>query len=94
MRLKSYTAATMAEAMSLVRRELGDDAIIVSTQRAATGKGVRITAALEQLKIENEFHLYDAGHAFQDYSRPKHYVKAASDDAWEKTFDFLRRNLR
>jgi flagellar biosynthesis protein FlhF len=48
MRLKSFTAPTMAEAMELVRNELGDDAIIVSTQRAAGTKGVRITAALEQ----------------------------------------------
>lgn len=48
MRLKSYTAPSMAEAMHLVRLELGDNAIIVSTQRAAGGKGVRITAALEQ----------------------------------------------
>jgi flagellar biosynthesis protein FlhF len=48
MRLKSFTAPTMAEAMELVRTELGDDAIIVSTQRAAGTKGVRITAALEQ----------------------------------------------
>lgn len=47
MRLKSFTAATMAEAMEMVRTELGDDAIIVSTQRAAGQKGVRITAALE-----------------------------------------------
>ena len=47
MRLKSFIAPSMAEAMQLVRRELGDDAIIVSTQRAAGGKGVRITAALE-----------------------------------------------
>ncbi|OAN52335.1 GTP-binding protein [Paramagnetospirillum marisnigri] len=47
MRLKSFTAPTMAEAMELVRQELGDDAIIVSTQRAAGSKGVRITAALE-----------------------------------------------
>lgn len=47
MRLKSFTAATMAEAMEMVRIELGDDAIIVSTQRAAGQKGVRITAALE-----------------------------------------------
>ncbi len=31
----------------MVRQELGDDAIIVSTQRAAGTKGVRITAALE-----------------------------------------------
>lgn len=47
MRLKSFTAPTMAEAMELVRLELGDEAIIVSTQRAAGSKGVRITAALE-----------------------------------------------
>ena len=47
MRLKSFTAPTMAEAMELVRQELGDEAIIVSTQRAAGTKGVRITAALE-----------------------------------------------
>ncbi len=47
MRLKSFTAPTMAEAMEMVRLELGDDAIIVSTQRAAGTRGVRITAALE-----------------------------------------------
>lgn len=47
MRLKSFTAPTMAEAMEMVRAELGDEAIIVSTQRAAGQKGVRITAALE-----------------------------------------------
>ncbi len=48
MRLKSYTAATMAEAMSLVREELGENAIIVSTQRSSDGQGVHITAALEE----------------------------------------------
>lgn len=47
MRLKSFTASTMAEAMEMVRSELGDDAIIVSTQRASGTKGIRITAALE-----------------------------------------------
>lgn len=47
MRLKSFTASTMAEAMELVRQELGDDAIIVSTQRAGGVKGFRVTAALE-----------------------------------------------
>jgi flagellar biosynthesis protein FlhF len=46
MRLKSFTAPSMAEAMALLRKELGDDAIIVSTQRA-NGGDVRITAALE-----------------------------------------------
>jgi flagellar biosynthesis protein FlhF len=52
MRLKSYTAPSMAEAMHMVRLELGDDAIIVSTQRAAGGKGVRITAALEAADVD------------------------------------------
>lgn len=52
MRLKSYIAPSMAEAMHMVREELGDDAIIVSTQRAAGGKGVRITAALEPTDVE------------------------------------------
>ncbi len=52
MRLKSFTASTMAEAMEMVRAELGDDAIIVSTQRAAGTKGVRITAALEQADVD------------------------------------------
>ncbi len=47
MQLKSYTAPTMADAMALVRQELGEDAIIVSIQRAAGNQGVRITAALE-----------------------------------------------
>ena len=53
MRLKSYNAASMAEAMQMVRRELGDEAIIVSTQRAANGKGVRITAALEPAETDD-----------------------------------------
>lgn len=48
MRLKTFTASTMAEAMDMVRQSLGDDAVIVSTQRASGGGGVRITAALEE----------------------------------------------
>lgn len=36
----------------MVREELGEEAIIVSTQRAAGGKGVRITAALEPTDVE------------------------------------------
>ena len=47
MRLKSFTAETMKEAMDMVRESLGDDAIIVSSQEEK-GHGVRIMAALEQ----------------------------------------------
>lgn len=47
MRLKTFTASTMSAAMTLVRDQLGDDAIIVSTQRGEQGRGVRVTAALD-----------------------------------------------
>lgn len=47
MRLKSFHARTMAEAMKLVRQALGDDAIIVAT-REEDGGGVRVTAAVEE----------------------------------------------
>ncbi len=47
MRLKSFHAKTMAEAMKAVRAALGDDAIIVAT-REEEGGGVRVTAAVEE----------------------------------------------
>ena len=46
MRLRSFTARTMSEAMSQVRQHLGPDAIIVSTQEDEDGL-VRVTAALD-----------------------------------------------
>ena len=45
MRLKRYHAPGMAQAMALVRAELGEDALILATQRL--GNGVEVTAALE-----------------------------------------------
>jgi len=48
MRLKTFTAPTMKQAIKLVRDELGPDAVIVSTvQSRADGGTVRITAAVE-----------------------------------------------
>jgi flagellar biosynthesis protein FlhF len=46
MRLRTFTAATMTEAMALVRAALGADAIIVSTEQG--DGGMRVTAAVEQ----------------------------------------------
>lgn len=46
MRLRSFTAAALPEAMELVRRQLGDDAVILSTQDLGE-RGVRVTAALD-----------------------------------------------
>ena len=47
MRLKSYQAATMKEALALVREELGEDAIILSSARGDGGFGVKVTAAID-----------------------------------------------
>lgn len=47
MRLKSFYAKTMKDAMQMVRNTLGDDAVIVATREEKTG-GVRVTAAVEQ----------------------------------------------
>ncbi len=49
MRIRTFTAATMAEAMDLVREGLGDDAIIVSTHQGRRGRGVEVRAAVEDL---------------------------------------------
>ena len=52
MRLKTFQAKTMSEAMRLIRETLGEDAIIVSS-RDEQG-GVRVTAAVEQVNPEAE----------------------------------------
>ena len=47
MRMKCFNAESMPEAIRLVRDELGDDAIIISSQRGENGRGIRVTAAVE-----------------------------------------------
>jgi flagellar biosynthesis protein FlhF len=47
MRLKSFYANTMTEAMQMIRDTLGEDAIIVATREEKGGKAVRVTAAID-----------------------------------------------
>lgn len=47
MRLRTFSAPTMAEAMQQIRDALGDDAVIVSSHQSERGRGVQITAAAE-----------------------------------------------
>lgn len=54
MRLKTFQAPNMSEAMKLVRDELGEDAIIVSTTDNGSN-GVRITAAVETPDLDLDF---------------------------------------
>ena len=47
MRLKSFYARTMTEAMQMIRDTLGEDAIIVATREEKGGKAVHVTAAID-----------------------------------------------
>ncbi|MGF1463578.1 MAG: AAA family ATPase [Maricaulaceae bacterium] len=47
MRLKSFTAATMAEAMAMVRQDMGEDAIIVATETTSAGN-IMVRAAVDR----------------------------------------------
>ena len=50
--------------------------------------------SLNQLKIENEIHIYEGvGHAFANPSGAN-YAPEQTKDAWEKTLRFLERNLK
>jgi flagellar biosynthesis protein FlhF len=57
MRLKSFYAKTMTEAMQMVRDTLGEDAVIVATQEQAGGKSVHVTAAIDPSSYDNSFEL-------------------------------------
>ncbi len=59
MRLKTFTAPSMNEAMQLVKTHLGPDAIIVSTQKGESGLGVRLTAAIETLEEDDAWEYDD-----------------------------------
>jgi len=47
MKLKTYTGDTTAQAMNLVRSDLGEDAAIVSIQQTEDGKSINVVATLE-----------------------------------------------
>lgn len=48
MRLRTFTAPTLDDAITLVRDELGEEAVIVSTYQSRRGRGAQVTAALEE----------------------------------------------
>ncbi|NBX65974.1 MAG: GTPase [Proteobacteria bacterium] len=62
MRLKSFYAKTMTEAMQMIREALGEDAIIVATREENGGRSVRVTAAIDRM---------DDGPAFEIAPKPR-----------------------
>jgi flagellar biosynthesis protein FlhF len=65
MRLKTFTAPTMAEAMDMVRGAFGDDAIIVSTEESDIGIKI-VTAVEEQHEDDDSFSIFGADHYATD----------------------------
>lgn len=51
MKIKHFTAPTMTEVMAQIRAELGDDAIIISTE--TVDEGIQVTAAIENIENIN-----------------------------------------
>lgn len=67
MRLKSFYARTVTEAMKMVRETLGEDAVIVATREEKGGKTVRVTAAVERPDTYDENHrAFDATQRTRD----------------------------
>lgn len=60
MRMRTFTAPDMNRAMLMIRETLGEDAVIISSQRDSSGKAVSVTAAIddewaEEPEAEEEF---------------------------------------
>jgi flagellar biosynthesis protein FlhF len=47
MRLKTFSASSMTDALKIVKEHFGEDAIIVSSQKGENGLGVSVTAAID-----------------------------------------------
>ncbi len=81
MRLKSFHAKSMSEAMRQVRDTLGEDAIIVSSKEEKSG-WVKITAAVEQISAPAEDEFFDSETNIETITEAllKHRVPAATSD--------------
>lgn len=60
MRMRTFSAASLPQAMSLVRKHMGDDAIILDTQELDADE-VRVTAAVEDGKSREQDELLQRG---------------------------------
>jgi flagellar biosynthesis protein FlhF len=87
MRLKSFYAKTMTEAMQMVRDTLGEDAVIVATREENGGKAVRVTAAIDPNDYDERREFSDGGRhtrktepAFEVAGASTRGESAAADD--------------
>jgi flagellar biosynthesis protein FlhF len=81
MRLKSFQADTMTEAMAQVRAVLGEDAIIISTREDSNKRFVKVTAAIEEFEPEQPIAEFEDGDWFSDNDDSEPYDDDMFDDA-------------
>lgn len=81
MRLKAFSAPTMALAMAQVRAEMGNDAIIVSTRKGGAESGVTVMAAVDGVAMAAAANGNDAGSVAADswWDDPHEAVDAILD---------------
>ncbi|MCS5596390.1 MAG: GTPase [Alphaproteobacteria bacterium] len=82
MRLKSFYAKSMTEAMKMVRDALGEEAIIIATREEDGGKSVRVTAAIEPERM----HVGAGANAVED---PEYIGRGESDYGIRKEDDMF-----
>ncbi len=82
MRLKSFYAKSMTEAMKMVRDALGEEAIIIATREEDGGKSVRVTAAIEPERM----HVGAGANAAED---PEYIGRGESDYGIRKEDDMF-----
>lgn len=75
MRLKTFTAPTMSDAMAMVRDDMGVDAIIVATQDGRDGAECRITAAVEDAPLPPETVTVEESPASRDPAARDSYLR-------------------
>lgn len=60
---------------------------------ATVGKAETIKKELDALGKPMQLEVYDAGHAFVNDTRPEAYDEKSAKLAWQRTVDFLKKNL-
>lgn len=91
MRLRSFNAPDMHDAMKMVRETMGEDAVIISTTRDPLGQGVCITVAMEVEDEEMEFALLDPATAAAPFRSPiASYARRTYDQTLQEIEKILR----
>lgn len=89
MRLKTFYAKTLTEAMTMVREALGEDAIIVATREEQGGRRVRVTAAIDEADTGEVLRDKNIHFEYGQYLKPASSAPINKDTAPVERNDWL-----